>query len=47
MQTTKPRLRRNRVGILAEVKTCKVPAFYWSDGDWKATTVVIKLVKDH
>ena len=43
MQTR--RLRRNRVGILAEVKTCKVPAVYWSDGEWKPTTAVIKFTQ--
>jgi len=41
---TRPQLRRNRVGIPAEVKTCKVPAAYWS-GDWILTFTVIKFVQ--
>jgi hypothetical protein len=38
-------LRRNRAGILAEVKTCTRAAVYW-DGEWKDTTTVIKLIKN-
>ena len=40
------RLVRNRVGILAEVKTCHVAATYYSDGEWKTTTTVIKFIKN-
>lgn len=39
-------LRRNRVGILTEVKTCRIPAFYFSDGEWKPTTAVVKLIRN-
>lgn len=39
-------LRRNRVGILAEIKTCTRAAVYWSDGEWKNTTTTIKLIKN-
>jgi len=42
---TRPHLRRNRVGIPAEVKTCKVPAVYWSDGEWVPTFTVIKFTQ--
>jgi len=39
------KIRPNKVGIPAEVKTCRVPAVYWSDG-WIPTTAVVKLVKN-
>lgn len=39
-------LRRNRIGILAEVKTCQRAAVYYSDGDWKNTTTTVKLIKE-
>jgi hypothetical protein len=38
--------RRNKVGIPAEVRTCTVPAFYYSDGTWVATTTTVKLIKN-
>lgn len=46
MQTKKP-LRRNRVGIPAEVATVSVQAAYWA-GDFKftPTTTTIRFVKN-
>jgi hypothetical protein len=45
VQTNRPQYRYNRVGIPAEVKTVQVPAAYWSDGEWKPTTAVIKFTQ--